>query len=93
MPPQSENVGYKTCWEATLKYYGKRSHSNSTTQVDRPRGSTEKSYINFADYKGAATLHFDGTHEGSQAAVDLINVLVRPDCPHTYDMTISGRIA
>ena len=52
--------------------------------------SEETSYLECYDYKGCACVTFCGYEEGCQAAVDLVNMLVRWDCPSTDDRTIAG---
>jgi hypothetical protein len=80
MPPPNDEVGYKVCWKASLKHVGLVN-------------SEETSYLEFYDYKGCGVIKFVGYEEGCEAAVDLVNMLVRWDCPSTYDRTIAGRVA
>lgn len=43
--------------------------------------------------KGAINVHFEGSSEGNQDALELINLLVGTECLHTYDGIIAGTIA
>jgi hypothetical protein len=51
------------------------------------------SVLSFWDYKGAASVGFDGTTEASADALKLLNFLIGEGCRHTYDRIVAGTIA
>jgi hypothetical protein len=51
------------------------------------------SVLSFWDYKGAASVGFEGTTEASADALKLVNFLIGESCRHTYDGIVAGTIA
>jgi hypothetical protein len=53
----------------------------------------DSAYLFLGDWEGGATISFSGDMQFSDEAVQLVNFLVSPVCPHTYDGVIAGRVA
>lgn len=70
MPPQRTIEDDDACWVAALGY----------------SRATEPSYIEFSEHDGAARCFFVGNNtQASEAAIELVNSLVRWDFPNPKD--------
>jgi hypothetical protein len=56
-------------------------------------GENMVGYLSFSDWKGGPSVHFNGCKEYSDHALELLNFIVGPVCPHPYDGVIAGRQA
>ncbi|KAK7427590.1 hypothetical protein QQZ08_005865 [Neonectria magnoliae] len=80
LPEEEANADrYKSIWEYPLHWAADQGRNKST--------------LWFQDYKGAASVHFSGSEEASEAAFKLLEWLVSDNVLHTYDGVLAGNQA
>ncbi|KAK7424061.1 hypothetical protein QQX98_000671 [Neonectria punicea] len=80
LPEEGSNTArYKTIWEYPLHWTADQGRNKST--------------LWFRDWKGAASVHFSGSEEASEAALKMLEWLVSDNVVHPYDGVLAGNQA